>query len=48
MNAKWLAPVLLALCIPSWAQVGELYNAEVTEYTRSDDPASVAEKMEDG
>ena len=48
MNGKWLALALMVLGSTSWAQVGELYNAEITEYTRSGDPASAAARVEDG
>ncbi|MGD9021657.1 MAG: HEAT repeat domain-containing protein, partial [Lysobacterales bacterium] len=48
MNARWLAVLVTLLGSTAWAQVGELYNAEVTHYTRSDDPAEVAGKVEDG
>jgi hypothetical protein len=48
MNARWLAIAVALLGGTAWAQVGELYNAEVTQYTRSDDPAEVAGKVEDG
>jgi len=43
MNSKWLSLVLVILSSHSWAQVGELYNAEVTESTSVTNPANVME-----
>jgi len=40
MNTKWLSLVLVILSSHSWAQVGELYNAEVTNNTSVTNPAN--------
>ena len=39
MKTKWLSLALIMLSSYSWAQVGELFNAEVTEDTSVTNPA---------
>lgn len=48
MNSKWKLLFLAILCAPAWGQVSGLYNAEVVQYTLSDDPAKAAQKIGDG
>jgi len=46
MKGKWLIPALLALSANGWAQVGALYNADVTENTSITDPARAVRAAE--
>ena len=46
MRTKWLGLALLLLGNHAWAQVGELYNADVTENTSITDPASAINAAE--
>lgn len=46
MNTKWLSLTLLILSSNTWAQAGELFNAEVTENTMVAHPAKVMQAAE--
>ena len=46
MRAKWLGLALVLLGSHAWAQVGELYNADVTENTSITDPARAVKAAE--
>ena len=46
MKTKWLSLALLVLSSPSWAQVGELFNAEVIGDTSISNPARVMKEAE--
>ena len=46
MKASWLSLALVILSGNSWAQAGELYNAEVTENTSVTNPARVMKEAE--
>ena len=46
MKASWLSLALVILSGNSWAQSGELYNAEVTENTSVTNPARVMKEAE--
>lgn len=43
MNTKWLCLALIILSSHSWARVGELYNAQVTDSTSVTNPADAME-----
>ena len=47
MRTKWLGLALLLLGNHAWAQVGELYNADVTGNTSITDPARAIKAAED-
>ena len=46
MKTKWLSLALLILSGNSWAQAGELFNAEVTENTSVTNPAKLMKEAE--
>ena len=46
MKTKWLAIAVVALSGHAWAQVGGLYDADVTEKTSITDPARVVKAVE--
>lgn len=46
MKSNWLSLALIVLSGHSWAQAGELYNAEVTENTSVTNPAGVMKEAE--
>jgi len=46
MRAKWLGLALVLLGSHAWAQVGELYNVDVTENTSITDPARAVKAAE--
>ena len=46
MRTKWLGLALVLLGSHAWAQVGELYNADVTGNTSITDPARAVKAAE--